>query len=171
MLVNVPLHYCLSSETQKPQSWHCPDPSSSVWLSVCGVRVCVSTEVPRKTPSRMIYSPSSRRPRSISAYYHLVLVSALCHCATPIACFSQWAARSRRLAPVFYFITSPHPFLAFFPMHAIEWNVPLYIVEFWPEMRLWQPWTTSVVLLQDQDFFFLHWTRVDTWWSVWLFKQ
>ncbi len=103
---------------------------------------------------------AQQRPRSILTYYHLVLVSALYHCATPIACLSQWAQWDcmvknplsffSRLDTIFYLITSPHPFLLF-SMHAIEWNAWLLArdeVMATLDFRL-SGWTTLVVLLQD----------------------
>ncbi len=132
-------------------------PSSCVWLSVCGIRVSAGPEVARNTPSCMIYSPRSAGSTEASLHLNLLPFGfgfrslPLCHTYCMFESMSTvWLHGQEplsflsRLAPIFYFITSPHPFLLF-SMHAIEWNVPFYILDFWPEMRLWQPWTFGLV--------------------------
>lgn len=66
---------------------------SIVWLCVWGrwIYACVCWYRTRPVAwFTAVVRLAQRRPRSIWTYYHLVLVSALCHRATPIACLSQW---------------------------------------------------------------------------------
>lgn len=93
-LVSFPLHSRLSSETWEPQSWHCPE-SFFLCLALClrYMSMPVLKSLGSRPVARFIALVllAQRRPRSIWTYYHLVLVSALCHCATPTSCLSQWA--------------------------------------------------------------------------------
>lgn len=129
-------------------------PSSCVWLSVCGIWVC-RYWVAQNTPSRKIYSPCSAGSTEASLHLNLLPFGfgfrslPLCHTYFMFESMSAVWLHGQEplsflslLALIFYFITSPHPFLAF-SMHAIEWNVPFYILDFWPEMKLCQSWTLA----------------------------
>lgn len=141
-------------------------PSSCVWLSVCGIRVRAGPEDARNMPSCMINSPRSAGSTEASLHLNLLPFGfgfrslPLCHTYCMFESISTVWLHGQvplsflsRLAPIFYLITSPHPFLLF-SMHAIEWNVPFYMLDFWPEMRLWQPWTFDLVDELHQRFCF-----------------
>lgn len=146
--------------------------------SLSAVYECAGTEVARNTPSRKIYSPCSAGSTEASLHLNLLPFGfgfrslPLCHTYFMFESMSSVWLHGQELlsflsllALIFYFITSPHPFLAF-SMHAIEWNVPFYILDFWPEMRLCQSWTLSSVEELDFRAEISHWTQMANQYSV-----
>lgn len=66
---------------------------------------------------------AQRRPRSIWTFYHLVLVSALCHCATPTSCLSQWVQCG-------WMVENPWVFSRFWPWYFISLLLLIFFLLF-----------------------------------------